>query len=403
MLVPFILSSVHAAQLEFIDGKCKHTPVPNYISQTSLFDFQGEFPSAAEVQKANEKAIRRLVLPKCAGLSEAACFALQGKTSVVDYIINEDIKQICSLTMLSAQYVSNPIGKKELTSKEYLDKIAKQISVDLQNKLLGSNMLKASSIWVQNPILEETECSAGMMGKSIKSLVKDKLLEIEIPLSMHSSFEEPSIGIQFTIGDPWSVDVFFEDINGKTSLISHFEIPSRYMPASSQVCLEANSMGLENIKPDPSLRFEIDLDKNVFCEGDIIHPIIKSSVSSQMVVFSLMSDGNAYLIWPSVGTPHSISTELDLGEFEAVPSFDSGEERLVVVGILEKEKFGMFQEMNSFCKINDWQKYVPKKASIKTLSYQILPSGVGGCSYDSLDAKKRFNYSRTLERVPECK
>ena len=162
-------------------------------------------------------------------------------------------------------------------------------------------------------------------------------------------------------------------------------------------------MGLEHVKPDPSLRFEIDLDKNVFCEGDIIHPVIRSSTSSQVVVLSLMSDGTAYLVWPSVGTKNNVSSELDLGAFEAVPSSSSGEERLVVVGVPEKEKFGIFQEMNSFCKLTDWQKYVPKNASVKTLSYQILPSGVGGCSYDSLDVKQRFNYSRTLERVLECK
>ena len=38
------------------------------------------------------------------------------------------------------------------------------------------------------------------------------------------------------------------------------------MPANSQVCLEANSLGLEHVKPDPSLRFEIDLDKMSFAK-----------------------------------------------------------------------------------------------------------------------------------------
>ena len=109
MILSLFLSTVLAAQVEFVDGKCKHSPVPNYISQTSLFDFSGDFPTALEVQEANEKAIRKLVVPKCAGISENACFALQAKTSVVDYIINTDIKQICSLTMLSAQYAKNPL------------------------------------------------------------------------------------------------------------------------------------------------------------------------------------------------------------------------------------------------------------------------------------------------------
>ena len=107
MILSFFFSTVFAAQLEFVDGKCKHVPVSNYISQTSLFDFKGDFPTALEVQEANERAVRKLVLPKCAGLSEKACFALQSKTSVVDYIINTDIKQICSLTMLSAIYAKN--------------------------------------------------------------------------------------------------------------------------------------------------------------------------------------------------------------------------------------------------------------------------------------------------------
>ena len=116
------------------------------------------------------------------------------------------------------------------------------------------------------------------------------------------------------------------------------------MPATSQVCLEANPLGLEHVKPDPSLRFEIDLDKNVFCEGDVIHPVIRSSTSSQVVVLSLMSDGTAYLVWPSVGTKNNISSELDLGAFEAVPSSTSGEERLVVVGVSEKRSLVSFRD-----------------------------------------------------------
>ena len=139
MLISVIFSAVFVAQLEFIGGKSKHTSVPNYVSQTGLFDYKADFPSALKVQMANEKAIRNLVLRKCADLSEVSFFALQGKTSVIDYIINEDVKQICPLTMLSAQHANNPLGKKELTSQEYLDKIAKQISIDLQNKVLGSN------------------------------------------------------------------------------------------------------------------------------------------------------------------------------------------------------------------------------------------------------------------------
>ena len=142
MILSFFLSTVLAAQLEFVDGKCKHVPVPNYISQTSLFDFQGDFPTALEVQEANERAVRKLVLPKCAGLSEQACFALQSKTSVVDYIINTDIKQICSLTMLSAIYAKNPLGDTEQTSQDVLDEIAKQISLDMRKKLLDSNILQ---------------------------------------------------------------------------------------------------------------------------------------------------------------------------------------------------------------------------------------------------------------------
>ena len=80
MLILSLSSIVFASQLEFIQGKCKHSPVPNYISQTNLFDFQGEHPTAEEIQTANEKAIRRLVLPKCAGKSEKACLAIQGHT-----------------------------------------------------------------------------------------------------------------------------------------------------------------------------------------------------------------------------------------------------------------------------------------------------------------------------------
>ena len=107
MILSFFLSTVLAAQLEFVDGKCKHVPVSNYISQTSLFDFKGDFPTALEVQEANERAVRKLS-PGNAGTFEKACFALQSKTSVVDYIINTDIKQICSLTMLSAIYAKIP-------------------------------------------------------------------------------------------------------------------------------------------------------------------------------------------------------------------------------------------------------------------------------------------------------
>ena len=193
-LLPF--STVLAAQLGFVDGKCKHVPVPNYISQTSLFDFQGDFPTALEVQEANERAVRKLVLPKCAGLSEKACFALQSKTSVVDYIINTDIKQICSLTMLSAIYAKNPLGDTEQTPQDVLDEIAKQISLDMRKNYLIPIFLQQDQS-VQNPILEGTECSAGMIGKSIMSIVKDKILDLNIDMSVRSSFELPSIGIQF--------------------------------------------------------------------------------------------------------------------------------------------------------------------------------------------------------------
>jgi hypothetical protein len=404
MLLYLISISGFAAQLEFVDGKCKHSPVPNYISQTSLYDFQVDYPTAEEIQKANELAIRSLVLPKCAGVSEKACLVIQSKVRVVDYIFEKEIKQICSLSMLSAEVAKNPLGdQQELSSAEYVEQLAQLIYEDLRAQISTNKDIMKTSVWVQNPVLEKSECSAGMMGKHIQSVVKDKLLELKVPLSIHASFELPSIGIQFTIGDPWSVDIFFQDTTGMSSLLSHFEIPSSYMPPNSQTCLEAQSLGLEHVKSNPALRFEIELEKNVFCEGDVIHPIVRSSIPSQMVVLSLLADGTAYLIWPGVGVERKISSELDLGAFEAVPTSSSGEERLVIIGVPEGENLGLLMEMNSFCKLTDWQKYVPKNASIKTSSYQILPAGIGGCSYGKLDAKKRFNYTRTLERVPKCK
>ena len=120
------------------------------------------------------------------------------------------------------------------------------------------------------------------------------------------------------------------------------------MPANSQVCLEANSLGLEHGNRIHPFVLKSIWIKMSFCEGDIIHPVIRSSTSSQVVVLSLMSDGTAFGLAMLV-TKNNVSSELDLGAFEVVPSSSSGEERLVVVGVPEKEKFGIFQEMNLFC------------------------------------------------------
>ena len=395
---------VFGSQLEFIEGKCKHVPVPNYISQTHLYDFRLDFPTGEDIQEAHQKAIRNLVLPKCAGLSEKACFVIQSQTSVVDYIFDQNIKQICSLAMLSVETAKNPLGNdRELSPTEYISSQQETLARDVEKFFATHRISKKTSVWLQNPIVEGTECSAGMMGKHIQSLVKDELHNQQIPVSLHSSFELSSIGMQFSIGDPWSVDIFYQDTTGTTMLISHLEIPSVYMPPNSQACLDAQSLGLDHVNSNPALRYEINLEKNVFCEGDMIHPIIRTSAPSQMVVLSLLADGSTYLIWPSVGVERRITSEIDLGSFEAVPGKFSGEERLIVIGIPEDEKFGIFSNMNSFCSLSNWQQYVPKKASIKTLSYQILPSGVGGCSYENVDAQKRFHYTRTLDRVQECR
>ena len=393
---------VFAAQLEFVDGKCKNAPVPNYISQTNLYDFQGEFPTAEEIQQANEKAVRNLVLPKCAGKSEKFCLALQGYTSVVDYVVDSNIKQICTLVMLSAEKAKNPLGEqKELSASEYLETIASKLETELESQ--KKHLSFEESMWVQNPILEGTECSAGMIGQHVQSIVKDKLHSLGVPLSVHSSFDKSSVGIHFQVGDPWGVDIFVQDSKNNSILLSHLEIPVNYMPPSAQSCLDAQDLGLKHVQPNPALRYEIDLEKNVFCEGDVIHPIIRSSADSQIAVFSLLADGSSFLIFPSVGKDRNITSELDLGAFAAVPWKTTGEERLLVVGVSMDEKMGILSEMHSFCAITDWQKYVPKSASVKTTSYQILPAGVGGCPYDSLDPKTRFHYQRTLDRIKQCR
>ena len=113
------------------------------------------------------------------------CFVIQSQTSVVDYIFDKDIKQICSLAMLSSETAKNPLGnKRELSPSEYILSLQDTLRKDIENFFTTQRLSKDTSVWIQNPILEGTECSAGVMGRHVQSLIKDELHHQQI----HSVF-----------------------------------------------------------------------------------------------------------------------------------------------------------------------------------------------------------------------
>ena len=108
---------------------------------------------------------------------------------------------------------------------------------------------------------------------------------------------------------------FYQDTKGKTLLISHLEIPSVYMPPNAQTCLDAQSLGLDHVKPNPALQYEIDLGKNVFCEGDIIHPIVRSQCSIENGGIFFVAQWYHIFNLAEYWCRKKIDSELDLGSF----------------------------------------------------------------------------------------
>ena len=382
-----------AGQLTFESGKCTHTPVPKYISKTHLYDFVGEFPTAKEIEEANLAAVRALIHPKCAALTEEQCLNLQKETMVVDYQISHENKQICSLVMVSA----------EASNASKTSKNAVELLISNLNNFVKSSIenIDTDKIWIQSPTIVGTGCSAGPIGLEIQMLLKKALLEKEIEVNLRGDLNTPSIGIQLRVGQKTQADIFFNK-DGATTLLATIDIPESLTPPAARSCIAAQDLGLSNLKSFSGIELMIDLPKNVFCEGEQIQPVIKSNIPAKVILLSLTNKDLAYFVWPTVGVPNLIESELPI-DFTAIPSYSGSEERLLAFAIPHNSNFGSLEDTTSVCSLNNWQNLIPLESSITTVSYQILPSGVGGCPYENSDPKQAYIMERTMKRIKPCR
>jgi hypothetical protein len=385
------------SQVSFVEGKCKHTPVPRYISYTRLYDFAGALPTAAEIEQAKEEALAGLVRPKCEGMDPSACKALQRAAQVVDYTIEKDQKKICALAMVSAKVALDPLNTEKLQGShtQKMEEVAQQVA----------ERIGASTFWVQPPYIKKSGCSAGAHGLQFQSEFKRNLLGHGASISESASSELGRLSIAMVPGEQWTIELSYKEPGSDVlMLIASLTVPEALVGRQLTSCAEAKLIGLDGLSPVSGIELTIDMGKSVFCEGEAIHPVVRSNMPAQVRVFSVMEDGTTYLSWPSQGGSGQIGKELDLGEFKAIPIPSGGEERLLVIALPEGGEFGDLDQYRSFCKLpRPLKEVVPLHASISSVSYSVMPAGIGACPSTNFNPQEMYQLENTLRRVRSCR
>jgi hypothetical protein len=130
-----------------------------------------------------------------------------------------------------------------------------------------------------------------------------------------------------------------------------------------------------------SVRVHTGVSDGVACEGSQVPLSISSSASARAWLFSLLPDGQAFLIWPSMAGGALLDGEQSLGTIDVSRTPGGGDELLVAVAVPASETWAPAMSWHGPCRMSapleswGW----PPGAALDTATYTVLAPGVAAC------------------------
>jgi hypothetical protein len=135
--------------------------------------------------------------------------------------------------------------------------------------------------------------------------------------------------------------------------------------------------GAENL----TVRVRTGVRDGLACEGSQAPLSISTSAPAHAWLFSVLPDGQAFLIWPDHPGGEALRGELSLGTLDVTRTPGGGDELLVAVAISDGDSWASAASWRGPCRLKEplesWG--FPSGAALDTATYTVLAPGEGAC------------------------
>lgn len=154
----------------------------------------------------------------------------------------------------------------------------------------------------------------------------------------------------------------------------------------------------------------------IACEGDVVDLVANTDRNARVRLYSVASDGRAYLLWPPdprwVGVPTGAGPTADevrqlrLPGTTMVPGADGRDERLVLVAVPPGVSFGAAERWRGYCEVQGGfsDALVPPGAAVSSTSFLVRPAEATGCVLsDAIEQERLASAQAIVDEAVPCR
>jgi len=360
------------AGVEFIDlGDCPTVPpTPDYVLEWAW----AEGPRAEALEAARAEARRKLEATLCRGVTEARCAAATRHIASHGEGHWEERRRGRGAACAGVA-----------VERRFLDQMDRDLdALDANLNALADQVREA--VGTHSLILEAprwaTGCGAGPLGATLAASLQARLRGMELA----EQGDHDTLSITLAPGTAQLTLSASLQPAGQThaTVLGGFEVPLdlfRVSPDEVGTCHADERLARRAGADGLTVRVRTDVRDGVTCEGGQVPLSISASARAQVWLFSVLPDGQAFLIWPGVPGGSALHGEQSLGTLDVSRTPGGGDELLVAVAIPAGASWAPATEWRGPCQLSEpleswgW----PPGAALDTATYTVLAPGEGAC------------------------